>query len=287
MMKKLTTTIVMLSRKPAQAAHAIDTIRATTRRDTTRIILGAHEMARGAIRDFGISYTADCVIDLWGVFNYSQANNRTLEHAGSKWGYHPPDDSALLFLNDDMDFRPAGDSWLEAMTAALDAGSPAVGMKLVYPPEHRYAGRIQHAGVTPGPNLVGDHVGFGADPEAPAYTNPPYAKAWAVTGAALACRTADFATLGGFDEGYQEISQDIDLSLALRELHGWAPAIVWQGTWALHYEGATRGGRGEDPDEDDHLKRSNYAQPDWERFRHKWLAKLPASLIIEEESTNG
>jgi len=284
---KHATTIVMLSRNAEQAAHAINTVRASTDRDTTRIILGAHEITTRAAADHGLQHAADYIVGLWGPFHYSQANNRALEHAGTIWGYHPHDESAILFLNDDMDFQPAGDAWMEAMTGALDAGAPVVGMKLVYPDTHRYAGRIQHAGVTPGPNLVGEHIGFGADPTAPAYTAEPYAKVWAVTGAALMCRAADYATLGGFDEGYQEISQDIDLSLALRELHGWAPAIVWQRTWALHYEGATRGGRGEDPDEDEVLKRSNYAQPDWERFRHKWLAKIPASLIIEEESTNG
>lgn len=284
MSKPIQTTIVMLTRNPEAAALALGSIRMTTQAATTHIILGAHEIMPNALLDAGLNNTADYIVPLEGHFNYSAMNNHTLASAGKHWGYYPDDQDALLFLNDDMNFCTAGDIWLAAMTGAIEAGAPVVGMKLVYPAGHRYAHRVQHAGVTPGPNLAGECRGLGADPTARAYTHPPYRNMWAVTGAALMCRAEDFAQLGGFDEGYQVISQDIDLCMALRELHDWRPAIVWQRTWALHFEGLTRGGRNEALDTEAEAPLSEWAAPDWERFHHKWMAKLPRSIIIDDET---
>lgn len=104
----------------------------------------------------------------------------------------------LVFLNNDTEPQPG---WLDALTSGLLAATVA-GARLTYPD-----GTLQHAGI-------------GVD-----FTRPPGGEAWgithdgpsghvdAVTGACLAIKRADFLHLGGFDDGFWNGYEDVDLCL--------------------------------------------------------------------------
>ena len=113
----------------------------------------------------------------------------------------------LVFLNNDC--RPEI-GWLEGLVAKADVW-PVVGSLLKYPD-----GRIQHAGVNlirlPG-GLVAKNI-----------TNyRPSGNTDAVTGASLATQSDVFAAVGGFDEGYWNGYEDVDLCLAVTEHTGRRP----------------------------------------------------------------
>ena len=180
----------------------------------------------------------------------------------------------FLFLNDDT-CAPAGSGFLGAMIRAAAAGASEVGLKLVYPPGATMGDRIQHAGVYRGPSGTGAHRGLYADPAARAYSKPSTVPVWAVTGACVLVRPEDFWKVGGFDEGYAKIWQDIDLSLKLRERTG-RPVVCVQDEWIYHFEGATQGGRFDDrvwwetqPDTEADMARFMKRWPPWRDNGHR------------------
>jgi GT2 family glycosyltransferase len=126
----------------------------------------------------------------------------------------------LLFLNDDTE--PA-EGWLEPIIEAFDDPSVGiVGSRLIYPD-----GRVQHAGV------------FLAEPNGilTAYNvleDLPSRNVEAVTGACLAIRRDLFAELGGFDEGFVNGYEDVDLCLRVRR-DGWQVRYVAEST-VVHHE---------------------------------------------------
>lgn len=115
----------------------------------------------------------------------------------------------IVFLNDDTE--PAA-GWLEALCAPFtDPTVGIVGCRLTYPD-----GRIQHAGVTldsPGGVLTAHNV----------HTDEPSREVDAVTGACMAVRRAAWDDLGGFDTGFVNGYEDVDLCLRARK-RGWR---VW------------------------------------------------------------
>jgi GT2 family glycosyltransferase len=108
----------------------------------------------------------------------------------------------VVFLNNDTIVQPG---WLEALLEPFsDPDVGVTGGLLVYP-----SGEVQHAGVTvdftrpagfEAKNILHD-LGVGPYP------------VQAVTGACLAIRTGLFRDLGGFDEGYWNGYEDVDLCL--------------------------------------------------------------------------
>lgn len=110
----------------------------------------------------------------------------------------------LFFLNNDLELLPG---WLEPMLGVLKR-QPAAGI----------VGNVQ---LNFGTGAV-DHAGIGFD----AKGKPEHLtrRGWrgerrvdAVTGACLAVRKALWEKLGGFDEGYVNGSEDVDLCLRARE----------------------------------------------------------------------
>ena len=141
----------------------------------------------------------------------------------------------LVFLNNDTEPQPG---WLEPLVGTADAHSTvgAVGSQLLFPD-----GRLQHAGVWIVDNKVhgfleGQHRWHG---EAPA-ARPEAAVACAVqavTAAAMLVRASAFEAVGGFDEGYWNGNEDIDLCLKLGAA-GWQ--IVYQpASVVVHLESAS------------------------------------------------
>lgn len=116
-----------------------------------------------------------------------------------------PEYDTFVFLNNDCVVH---EGWLEPLLAALDDGHMIAGSRLLYPD-----GRVQHAGVTI-TDLAGHLVARNVTVDAPSR------QVDAVTGASLAIRAEDFWALGGFDEGYWNGYEDVDLCLAARKAGG-------------------------------------------------------------------
>lgn len=136
----------------------------------------------------------------------------------------------LLFLNNDTTVTP---QWLQPLQAALREESiGAVGSLLLYPD-----GRNQHCGIyfslfgNPG-HLYARFPG----------THPALRRSHdlqAITGACLAVRRTDFELCGGFDEGYRNGYEDMELCFALRR-RGLRLKVVPQSI-VVHHEGRTPG----------------------------------------------
>ncbi len=122
------------------------------------------------------------------------------------WGAKRATGDLLVFLNDDAIVR---DNWTCMLDAFADPEVGIVGCRLVYPD-----GRIQHAGVyfdRPGGVLTAHNV----------LTDEPSRPVDAVTGACMAVRASLFKTLGGFDLGFVNGYEDVDLCLRAIEA-GWS-----------------------------------------------------------------
>lgn len=108
----------------------------------------------------------------------------------------------LVFLNNDTE--PL-DGWLDPLIAPLAEGYGAAGAKLIYP-----HGLIQHAGVDVDLRLPPGKEAQGVQKDLPSRDVD------AVTGACLAIHRELFLSLGGFDEGYWNGYEDVDLCLSVR-----------------------------------------------------------------------
>ncbi|ABK98209.1 glycosyltransferase family 2 protein [Pelobacter propionicus] len=110
----------------------------------------------------------------------------------------------LVFLNNDT---VPEQGWLDELVAAIDNGEAEIcGARLLYPD-----GRCQHAGVAFDERGLGYHIfaGFQGD-SAPVRERRLMQ---AVTAACMAMRKGLFHELGGFDEGFRNGFEDIDLCL--------------------------------------------------------------------------
>jgi|GEM_PF-1765280 len=139
----------------------------------------------------------------------------------------------LLFLNNDTEARPG---WLDAMVETIesDPSIAIVGSKLLYPD-----GTIQHGGVIvrrgrPYP-IIPAHLHRGR----PAGESDQPLDLNAVTAACLLIRREIFAAAGGFDEGYVNGYEDVDLCFKVKE-QGWR--IVYTPKSVLvHHESVSSG----------------------------------------------
>ena len=140
----------------------------------------------------------------------------------------------LIFLNNDTEVVPGA---LEALVdQALEPGVAAAGCRLLFPD-----GTAQHAGVAflrnPAGVVMPQHVFHHQDGELPAARGTYDTDC--VTAACIAVRRSAFDDVAGFDEGYRNGLEDVDLCLKLRMAgHG----IVYRGDISFtHHEGASRG----------------------------------------------
>ncbi|HXV06353.1 MAG TPA: glycosyltransferase family 2 protein [Solirubrobacterales bacterium] len=138
---------------------------------------------------------------------------------------------ALLFLNNDTEPRPG---WLEAMAryAEEHPAAAVVGARLLYP-----GGVVQHAGVTIGQDGYPHNLYAGFPAEHAAVNRSR--RLQAVTGACMLVRRDAFEAAGGFDGGYLNSLEDVDLCLRIGEaggeVHYCHEAVV------THLESASRG----------------------------------------------
>jgi GT2 family glycosyltransferase len=138
---------------------------------------------------------------------------------------------ALLFLNNDTVPR---EGWLRALRghAERHPAAAAVGAKLLYP-----NGTVQHAGVTIGQDGYPHNLYAGLPADHPAVNRSRPLQA--VTGACMLVRRAAFEEAGGFDTGFVNSLEDVDLCLRIGaaggEVHYCHEAVV------VHLESASRG----------------------------------------------
>jgi GT2 family glycosyltransferase len=139
----------------------------------------------------------------------------------------------LVFLNNDTEPRPG---WLEALVgyAERKPASAVVGAKLVYP-----TGTVQHAGVVFGQDGYPHNLYAGLPATHPAVNRSRPLQA--VTAACMLVRRGAFEAAGGFDEGFENSLEDVDLCLRVGaeggEVHYCHEAEV------VHLESASRGRR--------------------------------------------
>jgi len=139
----------------------------------------------------------------------------------------------LVFLNNDTEPR-AG--WLDALLryAEQQPRAEVIGAKLVYP-----NGMVQHAGVVFGQDGYPHNLYAGLPEDHPAVERSRLLQA--VTAACMLVRRSAFERAGGFDAGYENSLEDVDLCLRIGveggEVHYCHEAGI------VHMESASRGRR--------------------------------------------
>lgn len=164
----------------------------------------------------------------------------------------------LIFLNNDTIPHPG---WLSALLDEVDLHSDVsiVGSKLLYPNN-----TIQHAGVVFSKNcLTPYHIFNGAPCDLPAAN--VRREFQAVTAACLLVRRQDFETVGGFDEGFRNGFEDVDLCLKIRE--GGRKVVYQPKSVLYHLEHQTPGRK----------------DPEVERLNGDLLMSRWASKIVVDE----
>jgi GT2 family glycosyltransferase/ADP-heptose:LPS heptosyltransferase/lipoprotein NlpI len=175
----------------------------------------------------------------------------------------------IIFLNNDTEPQ-AG--WLDPLiqTAEADDLVSAVGSKLLYPD-----GTIQHGGVViiedrkSGDPLIAqnNHV---HKPSGAPVANVPFAYQ-ALTAACLLVRRTAFEKAGGFDEGYWNGYEDVDLCFTLQSQGG---MLVYQpGSIVIHHESQSG------------PERFNKALHNIARLHAKWLGKITPDAIRETDGS--
>ncbi len=166
------------------------------------------------------------VIRREGAFNYSAVNNL---------GFREAKGEQILLLNNDTEVLSP--DWLQEMlmyTQREDVG--AAGAKLLYPD-----GTIQHAGIGIGILLVAGHWHRGLPGDrAGYYGRLRYAQdVSAVTGACMMIPRRVYEAVGGLDETFPVMFNDLDLCLKIRQA---GYLIVWTPFAELtHFESRSRG----------------------------------------------
>jgi GT2 family glycosyltransferase len=157
---------------------------------------------------------------------------RNLGYAGAcNAGAAEASGEALLFLNNDTEPQPG---WAGALAAyaAEHRGAAVVGAKLLYP-----TGAVQHAGVVVGQDGYPHNLYAGLPAEHPAVNHSR--RLQAVTGACMLVRRPAFEAARGFDTGFANSLEDVDLCLRIGEaggeVHYCHEAVV------THLESASRG----------------------------------------------
>lgn len=156
----------------------------------------------------------------------------------------------LLFLNNDT---VPTQGWLDELVAAIDGGEADIcGGRLLYPD-----GRCQHAGIAFDERGLGYHIfeGFRGD-SAPVLERRLMQ---AVTGACMATKKSLFHELGGFDEGFRNGFEDVDLCLRAGE-KGKRILFVPQSVVVHHAEQSSG--------------RKDNEIPNLQRFFSRWLNRI-------------
>jgi GT2 family glycosyltransferase len=139
----------------------------------------------------------------------------------------------LMFLNNDTEVRTG---WLSSMVKILD-GEPdvaMVGSKLLFPD-----GTLQHAGVVFAYGAPLPVNPFHLNYRRPESTGGKRLTLHAVTAACMLVRREAFAAVGGFDEGFINGYEDVDLCLKIGQTG--AKIVYTPESVAVHHESVSEG----------------------------------------------
>ena len=173
----------------------------------------------------------------------------------------------LLFLNNDTEPQKG---WLEPLLKILDNDSTvaAAGSRLLFPD-----GNIQHAGVViiedkklPDP-LVARHIFY---QQASDLIEANQLRTYqALTAACILIRRGSYEKAGGFDEGYWNGYEDVDLCFKLQE-NGWK--LVYQPeSVVIHHESISG------------PERFTKVDHNINRLHKRWIGKINPDVIINED----
>ena len=180
-------------------------------------------------------------------FGFAKGCNQGAQAAKGKY---------LVFLNNDTIPKPG---WLDALIqeAETHVDVAVVGSKLLYPDE-----TIQHAGVVFSRDLFTPYHIYSRFPQnSPAVNRRRQFKA--VTAACMLVKRSFFEAVGGYDEGYRNGFEDIDLCLKIGTQGG---KVIYQPASVLyHLESQTEG-------------RHDHNNSNIKRFLHRWR-----DLWLEDE----
>ena len=170
----------------------------------------------------------------------------------------------VLFLNNDTEVQPG---WLAALTRTADADARigALGSKLLFPD-----GTIQHAGVVILDDRVHDdallaHHTFHRQPQDLPEANRPKT-CQALTAACLLIPRETFAAVGGFDEGFWNGYEDVDLCFRIAAA---GKILVYQPASVVTHHESQSG-----------PERFRQARQNVARLHQKWLGKIQADFIV-------
>ena len=161
-----------------------------------------------------------------GDFNYARINNEAVRAAA--------DGEYLVLLNNDVEAITP--DWIEQLlyyAEQPDVG--AAGALLLYP-----NGKVQHAGVCLGFRGTADHIMRNFDPDSDGYAGSLACahEISAVTAACLMVKRSLYDQVGGLNEFYRTLYQDVDFCLRLRDL-GYRNIFV-PAARLYHHESYTR-----------------------------------------------
>jgi GT2 family glycosyltransferase len=225
--QSLVSIIIPSKNKIEYLRRCIESIQRVTAYPRYEIIIVDNDSHDPATLDYYAHLPADVrLLENHDPFNYSAYNNRGAQAARG---------ALLLFLNNDVEIIEP--YWLDELARwAQRPEVGAVGAKLLYPD-----GSLQHAGIIIGMEGHGSHVfgGMPEDSDGPWGMPGWYRDVSAVTGACLMMRRPVFEQIGGFDEAYILVFNDIEI--CVRALaHGYR--VVYNPFVRLiHYEGKSRG----------------------------------------------
>lgn len=177
----------------------LEAIRKTTPKDRVEVLVVDNASGDGTAallwtgRDFQFCRVA------WMPENlgFARACNEGAKIARGEW---------LIFLNNDTEVR---DGWFEALEEQMAQDVGAIGCKLLYP-----GGTIQHAGILFERKYFPIHIHRGAPAD---HSETMKVREFpAVTAACMAVPAVLFDEIDGFEEGYENGYEDIDLCMKIR-----------------------------------------------------------------------
>lgn len=163
----------------------------------------------------------------------------------------------IVFLNNDTIPMPG---WLDALANYADDHPEAgiVGSKLLYPD-----GTIQHAGMVFDADRHPQHIYLGFPADHPAVCRSRAFQM--VTGACMMISRATFEAAGGFDTGFLNGYEDVDLCLRIgsfgREIHYCHESVL------IHLESVSEG-------------RTSADNSNQQRFRKRWHSKVRPDDVL-------
>lgn len=156
--------------------------------------LNRPDLLSDCLRSIALNSPKDIQVEVEAGGTFAQNCNRGAAKARSDY---------LIFLNDDTVVQP---NWLQPLIQPIPERAGITGAQLFYPDN-----TIQHAGIyfdAPGGILTAYNITW----------DEPSGRRDAVTGACMAVHRPLFESLNGFDEGYINGYEDVDLCLRARQL---------------------------------------------------------------------